>query len=152
MTNGHVAVLAAGARLFDCVVVAIGIHPGKTPMFTLDERSLLLEESCAATFAASGCVLRVVSFDGLAVDAARAHGACAILRGLRDGSDLDYEMGMAGMNAAMAPQVQTIFVPAPPAVRHVTATLVRQIAAMGGDVAPFVPAPASAMLARRRTD
>ena len=85
--------------------------------------------------------LEVVTFDDLAVDAAKRAGAGIIVRGLRDGSDLDYEMQMAGMNATMAPQVQTVFLPASPPVRHITATLVRQIAAMGGDVSAFVPPP-----------
>ena len=108
-------------------------------MLPFDERRRLIEASCAPSMAASGCSLDVSTFDGLSVDAARRHGASAILRGLRDGSDLDYEMGMAGMNAALAPDVQTVFVPAPPGVRHITATLVRQIAGMGGDVSLFVP-------------
>ena len=147
MTNGHVAVLATGARLFDRIVVAIGVHPGKTPMLALDTRRELIEATCAAVFAGTGCALEVTTFDGLAVEAARAHRATAILRGVRDGSDLDYEMQMAGMNAAMAPGVQTIFVPAPSEVRHITATLVRQIAGMGGDVSAFVPDGVAAALA-----
>ena len=69
-----------------------------------------------------------------------------LIRGLRDGTDLDYEMQMAGMNAAMAPGVRTVFLPASPASRHISGTLVRQIAKMGGDVAPFVPAPVAAAL------
>ena len=146
MTNGHIAVLAAGARLFDRIVVAIGVHPGKTPMLQLDVRRDLIEASCAAVFADAGCELEVATFDGLAVEAAQAHRANVILRGLRDGSDLDYEMQMAGMNAAMAPGVQTVFVPAPSPVRHITATLVRQIAGMGGDVSTFVPEPVLAAL------
>ncbi len=81
----------------------------------------------------------VVAFDKLAVDAARDHGATLLIRGLRDGTDLDYEMQMAGMNRAMAPDIQTVFLPAGTAVRPITATLVRQIAAMGGDVSTFVP-------------
>ena len=141
--------LAAGARLFDRIVLAIGVHPGKTPLLPLDLRRTLIEASCSEMFSRMGCALEVVTFDGLTVDAARARGATAILRGLRDGSDLDYEMQMAGMNAAMAPEVQTIFVPAPPAVRHITATLVRQIVGMDGDVAAFVPAPVRAALVRR---
>ena len=80
------------------------------------------------------------------MDAARQNGATILLRGLRDGTDLDYEMQMAGMNAAMAPQIKTVFVPASAPVRHVTATLVRQIAQMGGDITPFVPAPIVAAL------
>ena len=73
------------------------------------------------------------------------------IRGLRDGTDLDYEMQMAGMNGAMAPAIQTVFLPASPAVRPITATLVRQIARMGGDVAPFVPASVAARLKTRFT-
>ncbi len=148
VTNGHVALLAAGARLFDRLVVAIGVHPGKQPMFNVEERRALIAASCAPHMA-GGCTLDVVTFDRLAVDAARANGASVILRGLRDGTDLDYEMEMSGMNAVMAPDLQTIFLPAPPAVRHITATLVRQIAQMGGDVSPFVPPPVVAALARK---
>ena len=149
VTNGHAALLEAGARLCDRLVVAIGVHPGKQPMFSVDERRQLIEASCGASFPGTGCTLEVATFDGLAVAAARAHGATLILRGLRDSGDLDYEMQMAGMNAVMAPEVQTVFLPAPPAARHITATLVRQIARMGGDVAPFVPGPVAAALARK---
>ncbi|MCK5746230.1 MAG: pantetheine-phosphate adenylyltransferase, partial [Oricola sp.] len=84
--------------------------------------------------------VEISSFDGLIVDAARSHGAKALVRGLRDGTDLDYEMQMAGMNEMMAPDLQTVFFPASPSVRTITATLVRQIASMGGDTSPFVPA------------
>ena len=146
VTNGHVALIAAAGAFCDKLVVAIGVHPGKSPMFSVDERRAMVEASCAAALAGTGCMLEVATFDGLAVVAARAHGATLILRGLRDGSDLDYEMPMAGMNAAMAGEVQTIFLPAPPAVRHITATLVRQIAQMGGDVSSFVPAPVATAL------
>ena len=128
-------------------MVAVGTHAGKQPMFSADERRALIEASCGAL--PGGCALEVATFAGLAVDAARAHGAGIIVRGLRGGADLDDEMAMAGMNGAMAPQVQTVFVPASPAVRHITATLVRQIAAMGGDVAGFVPAPVAAALAAK---
>jgi len=81
----------------------------------------------------------VVTFNDLAVDAARRHSASLIVRGLRDGTDFDYEIQMASMNATMAPEVQTVFFAASPAVRPITATLVRQIAGMGGDVSAFVP-------------
>jgi pantetheine-phosphate adenylyltransferase len=149
ITNGHVALLGAAAHVFDRLVVAIGVHPGKAPMFSVAERKALVEASCSDAFAGTGCALHVVTFDGLAVTAARTNGAAIILRGLRDGTDLDYEMQMAGMNTAMAPEVRTIFLPAPLAVRHITATLVRQIAAMGGDVSSFVPAPVAAALAKK---
>ena len=149
MTNGHVALLAAAARLCDRLVVAIGIHPGKTPMLSIEDRQRLIASSCADIVREAGCMLDVVTFDGLAVEAARRHGATVIVRGLRDGTDLDYEMEMSGMNGVMAPEVQTIFLPAIPAVRHITATLVRQIAQMGGDVSAFVPAPVAAALAQK---
>ena len=80
-----------------------------------------------------------MSFAGLAVDAARAAGAQIIVRGLRDSTDFDYEMQMAGMNGAMAPELRTVFLPSSAPVRPITATLVRQIAQMGGEVAPFAP-------------
>jgi pantetheine-phosphate adenylyltransferase len=146
VTNGHVALIAQAAKLCDVLVVAIGVHPGKTPMFSVDERRLLIASSCAPVLAQSQCALHVETFDGLAVEAAKTHGASIIVRGLRDGTDLDYEMQMAGMNSVMVPGIQTIFLPAPPEVRHITATLVRQIAQMGGDVSPFVPAPVARAL------
>jgi len=79
------------------------------------------------------------TFDNLVVDFAGEVGATLLIRGLRDGGDFDYEMQMAGTNGTMAPWLQTVFLPASPEVRHITATLVRQIAAMGGDIEPFVP-------------
>ncbi len=139
VTNGHVDVICAASRLCDRLVVAIGLHPGKTPMFSVEERAEMIQQVCAAEAAERGCEIAVVTFDGLAVEAARKNGATLILRGLRDGGDLDYEMQMAGMNAVMAPDVQTVFLPASPQVRHITATLVRQIAKMGGDVSAFAP-------------
>lgn len=83
--------------------------------------------------------ITVVSFQNLVGDAAATHGATLLIRGLRDGTDLDYEMQMAGMNGALYPNISTVFLPASPTVRHITATLVRQIASMGGDVRAFVP-------------
>jgi pantetheine-phosphate adenylyltransferase len=145
--------LRNGAALFDQIVVAIGAHPGKTPLLSLEERGELIRAACEGLTLRRPCRFEVTSFAGLTVDAARAHGAVAILRGLRDASDFDYEMQMAGMNSSMAPDVNTVFVPASPASRHITATLVRQIAALGGDVGAFVPAEAASaqyrVIARR---
>jgi pantetheine-phosphate adenylyltransferase len=94
-------------------------------------------------------VVGCVTFEGLVVEAARREGASFLIRGLRDGTDFDYEMQMAGMNGAMAGEVQTVFLPASPAVRPITATLVRQIAGMGGDVSRFVPASVAARLKQK---
>ncbi len=142
LTNGHVDVLRAGASLCDKIVIGIGTHPGKIPLFSAAEREVLIR----AALTELAVTIEVVTFDGLAVEAARKAGAGVILRGLRDGTDFDYEMQMAGMNATLAPGVQTIFLPASPAVRHITATLVRQIAALRGDVSAFVPVEVAAAL------
>ncbi|MAW85735.1 MAG: pantetheine-phosphate adenylyltransferase [Phyllobacteriaceae bacterium] len=140
LTNGHLDVLRGALALADIIYVAIGIHPGKKGLFSFEERLRLIEKAGADELGADHHRLRVVAFDGLVVDAARQHGATMMIRGLRDGTDLDYEMQMAGMNGQMAPGIKTVFLPASPSVRHITATLVRQIAAMGGDVSGFVPA------------
>jgi pantetheine-phosphate adenylyltransferase len=150
VTNGHIDVVRQAVRLADRLVLAIGVHPGKAPLFTADERLAMLRDTCAPVAKESGCTLDYVTFDDLVVSAAQRAGAGMLIRGLRDGTDLDYEMQMAGMNGAMAPNIQTVFLPASPAVRPITATLVRQIAGMGGDVSSFVPASVAARLKSKR--
>jgi len=149
VTNGHIDVVRHAARLAGRLVIAIGVHPGKAPLFSADDRMAMLEETCGATVREAGCEFACTTFDDLAVSTARRVGATLIIRGLRDGTDLDYEMQLAGMNAAMAPEVQTVFLPASPLVRPITATLVRQIAGMGGDVSAFVPAAIAGRLKAR---
>ena len=139
VTNGHLDVVRQAVRLADRLVLAIGIHPGKAPLFSADERLAMLRETCAAAAREAKCELEAITFSDLVVACARRVQATMLIRGLRDGSDFDYEMQMAGMNQSMAPEVQTVFLPASPAVRPITATLVRQIAGMGGDVSSFVP-------------
>jgi pantetheine-phosphate adenylyltransferase len=146
VTNGHVDVVRQAARLADRLVLAIGLHPGKAPLFSAEERLAMLAETCAPVAKEAGCEFASVTFGDLAVTAARRAGATLLIRGLRDGTDLDYEMQMAGMNGTMMPQVQTVFLPASPLVRPITATLVRQIAGMGGDVSAFVPASVAVRL------
>lgn len=146
ITNGHLDVVRHSASLCDRLVVAIGVHPGKKPLFSTEERLKMLHDVCGPVAAQAGCVLEAVTYDDLAVTAARKYGATIMIRGLRDGTDLDYEMQLAGMNEAMAPDVQTVFLPASPVVRPITGTLVRQIAGMGGDVSAFVPPQVAAQL------
>ncbi|MCR6501886.1 pantetheine-phosphate adenylyltransferase [Shinella sp. CPCC 101442] len=150
ITNGHIDVLVQALNVAPRVIVAIGIHPGKTPLFSFEERAELIRLSIAGALPERAGDVSVVSFSNLVVDAARTHNAGLLIRGLRDGTDLDYEMQMAGMNRQMAPDVQTVFLPAGVASRPITATLVRQIAAMGGDVSAFVPAPVFAALKARQ--
>jgi pantetheine-phosphate adenylyltransferase len=140
MTNGHLDVMTHAAALCDRLVVGVGAHPSKTALFTVEERLAMIREAAEAALAREGCTLDVIAFDRLAIDAARAAGARMIVRGLRDSTDFDYEMQMAGMNGAMAPELRTVFLPASSPVRPITATLVRQIAQMGGEIASFAPA------------
>ena len=149
VTNGHLDVIARAARMVDTLVVGIGVHPGKAPMFSPEEKIEMLKQETAAITRRGGCKIEIVTFDNLTVDAAETAGATLIFRGLRDGTDFDYEMQMAGMNAAMAARIDTVFLPASPGVRHITGTLVRQIAQMGGDVSGFVsPAVAKRLKAK----
>lgn len=149
LTNGHLDVLSSAFRLADKVVVGIGVHPGKTPMFTFDERVAMLKEAAVTLGEGAESRLEVVAFENLVVDAAATHGASLLVRGLRDGTDLDYEMQMAGMNRTMRPEIATVFVPASIGTRHITATLVRQIAKLGGQVDAFVPPHVAQRLAER---
>jgi pantetheine-phosphate adenylyltransferase len=136
VTNGHLDVLKHAVRLVDKLVIGIGINPNKKTLFTSDERIEMLNEVCKKI---SGCQIEIVTFDDLLVKAAKRHNASLIIRGVRDGTDLDYEMKMSGMNMAMEADILTVFLPASPLVRPITATLVRQIASMNGDVSAFVP-------------
>jgi pantetheine-phosphate adenylyltransferase len=147
VTHGHIDVVRGACRIADKLVIAVGVHPGKQPLFEPAERLDMLREVCAPVASAEKAQLECVTFDGLVVDAARKAGATLLIRGLRDSADFDYEMQMAGMNGAMAPELQTVFLPASPVVRPITATLVRQIAQMGGDVSVFVPKPVAKRLA-----
>jgi pantetheine-phosphate adenylyltransferase len=139
MTNGHLDVIEHAAALCDRLVVGVGSNPNKDALFTVAERLDLIREAAAPIAKRAGCALEVISFTGLAVEAARRAGATLIVRGLRDSTDFNYEMQMAGMNGAMAPELRTVFLPSSSPVRPITATLVRQIASMGGDASSFAP-------------
>ena len=132
VTNGHLDLVRQAARLADRLVVAIGTHPGKTPLFSAEERLAMLRGDLRAAGAREPAASsRASPSPTWSSTAAQRAGATLLIRGLRDGTDFDYEMQMAGMNGAMAPDVQTVFLPASPMVRPITATLVRQIAAHG---------------------
>ncbi|KRR18171.1 phosphopantetheine adenylyltransferase [Bradyrhizobium lablabi] len=139
VTNGHLDVVRHAVTLCDRLIVAVAIHHGKKSLFSTEERLEMLQAVCAPIAQKVGCAFDCTTYDNLTVTAAQATGATIMIRGLRDGTDLDYEMQLAGMNEAMAPDVHTVFVPASAAVRPITATLVRQIAQMGGDFSAFVP-------------
>lgn len=149
VTLGHTDVIRRAAVLLDKLVIGIGVNPGKSPMFTGDERVAMLKAEVEPITKATGTTIEIVTFSGLAVAAASKHGARIIVRGLRDGTDFDYEMQMAGMNGQMAPGIETIFVAASPAVRHIAANLVRAVASMGGDPSHFVSKEVAAALSMK---
>jgi pantetheine-phosphate adenylyltransferase len=146
VTNGHLDVVRHAVTLCDRLIVGIGVHPGKAPLFSVAERLQMVEDVFATIAAQAGCAFASTTYDNLTVTAAQQNHATIMIRGLRDGTDLDYEMQIAGMNETMAPDVHTVFIPASARVRPITATLVRQIAAMGGDVSAFVPEQVAAAL------
>jgi pantetheine-phosphate adenylyltransferase len=139
VTNGHLDVVRHAVTLCDRLVVSIGVHTGKKPLFSTEERLEMVRSVFGPIAQKAGCAFDCNTYDNLTVTAAQKAGATIMIRGLRDGTDLDYEMQLAGMNEIMAPDVHTVFVAASPPVRPITATLVRQIASMGGDVSAFVP-------------
>jgi pantetheine-phosphate adenylyltransferase len=146
VTNGHLDVVRQAVNLCDKLIIAVGVHSSKKPLFSTEERLAMVREVFGPVASGAGCGFEAVTYDNLTVTAARDAGAIMMIRGLRDGTDLDYEMQLAGMNGAMAPGIQTVFVPASVPVRPITATLVRQIAAMGGEVSHFVPPSVAAHL------
>lgn len=140
VTNGHLDVIERACKIVDVLFIGIGVNSTKEPLLSDEQRLSLLRETCAPIASRTDTEISFVDFDGLMIHAARNLGATLIIRGLRDTTDYNYEMQMVGMNSQMAPDLQTVFVPATPHVRHISATLVRQIAKMGGDVSAFVPA------------
>ena len=140
LTNGHLDVIERACKLVDKLVIAVGTHHSKKPLFSHADRLALLRAVLEPVGKRTDTEIEVTEFDGLMVLAARQHQAKLIIRGLRDTTDYNFEMQMVGMNAQMAPDLQTVFLPSSPHVRHISATLVRQIAEMGGDISAFVPA------------
>lgn len=138
VTFGHLDIARRAVKLVDRLVVAVGTHHDKHALFTAEERLAMVVDALRPIADETGAGFDVTTFDTLTVNAAKEAGASVIIRGLRDAGDFDYEMQMAGMNGTMAPDIDTVFLPASPGVRHVTATLVRQIAMMGGNVKAFV--------------
>lgn len=140
ITVGHIDIIERAFTIVDHLVIAIGKNATKTPLFELDKRLAMIEDEVGPKAAARNVRLKVISFDKLLVDVAREYNAKLIIRGLRSAGDFEYETQMTAMNRAMAPDVETIFLPASPEVGFVSSTLVRQIVAMDGVVDPFVPA------------
>jgi pantetheine-phosphate adenylyltransferase len=149
VTFGHIDIARRATKLVDRLVVAIGTHHDKQALFGAEERLGLVADALGPVADETGAAFDVTTFDTLTVSAAHDAGASVIIRGLRDAGDFDYEMQMAGMNANMVPEIETVFLASSPETRYIAASFVRQIAAMGGDVTAFVPAKVAAALKRK---
>ncbi len=134
ITNGHVDIIQRGLRLFDRVVVGVLVHEGKAPLFPADERVALVRE----VFGGEPRVT-AATFTGLLVEFARAQGASAIVRGLRAVSDFEYEFQMALMNRRLADGIETVFLMADEHQIYTSSRLIKEVAALGGDVRGLVP-------------
>src|SRR5262245_2169140 len=141
---GHLDVIRRGSRLFQRLVVGVGNNPDKKSFFTLEERVQLVQEVAAAC-----SNVEVVPLSGLAVHFVRQAGARIILRGLRTLSDMEYEFAMSLTNLALDPQIETVFLMAKEEFSHISSTLIRQIASLGGELHKFVPPPVEAALKAR---
>ena len=149
VTFGHVDIVRRAAQLVDRLVIAVGTHHNKPPLFSEEERVALAKDVLMPVAEERALSLEVTTYGSLTVDAAKSVGAAIVVRGLRDAGDFDYEMQMAGMNASLAPDIETVFLASSPGTRHIAASLVRQIAAMGGDVSTFVPPVVASALQKK---
>jgi len=146
ITYGHIDVIQRAARVFDRVIVAIGSSQSKKPLFTDRERIDLVVSACKKI---SGVEVSV--FSGLAVEFAKKAGAVCLIRGLRTEVDFTYEMQMALMNRSLAPKLETMFVPTAQEFGHVSSSLVKEIASLGGDTSSLVPPIVCRKLAEKFT-
>ena len=133
VTNGHLDIIRRAARLFDDVVVAVGVNASKRRLFSAEERIAMIAEACADLPNVS-----VEGFEGLLTTFCQERGILAIVKGLRAVSDFDYELQMAQMNSSLAP-IETVFVPTSPEYSFLASSLVKEVAAFGGDVSGLVP-------------
>jgi pantetheine-phosphate adenylyltransferase len=143
VTNGHLDIIGRASETFETVVVGALENPSKQPMFSLEERVAMLKEACSGMPSVT-----VVSFRGLLVDLARAHGDAVIVKGLRAISDYEYEIQMAQMNHRLA-GVETLFMSTSPRWSFLSSSLVKEVARLGGDVSGLVPDHVRASLADR---
>ncbi|TCH97348.1 pantetheine-phosphate adenylyltransferase [Roseococcus sp. SYP-B2431] len=139
VTNGHLDVIGRAARLVDRLVVGVAMNIGKGPLFPLEERAELVRAETDVIAARTGCAIEVRPFTGLLIGFAREVGAQMIFRGLRAVTDFDYEFQMAGMNARLDQEVETVFLMASERNHFISSRFVKEIAQLGGDITSFVP-------------
>lgn len=139
ITNGHLDIIARGAKLVDRLVIGVAVNIGKAPIFSIEERVELVRLETQPVMEKAGIALDVQPFSNLLVDFARDLGAKVIIRGLRAVSDFDYEFQMAGMNYRLDPEIETVFLMASERHQFISSRFVKDIAAFGGNISSFVP-------------
>jgi len=144
LTNGHLDVVQRAAKLFDRVIVAVAKNESKNPLFTMEERKALVKEAVAHL-----PTVRTDSFEGLLVEYAAARKAKAIVRGLRAVSDFEFEFQLALMNRKLNENIETIFMTPKDTYTFLSSRIVKEIARLGGNVSPFVPAHVQAALRKK---
>jgi len=149
VTNGHMDIIFRATRVVDHLIVAVAVNGGKAPLFTLDERVAMVETDIKALDPAAAARIEVRPFDNLLVEFVSDVGATVIVRGLRAVSDFEYEFQMAGMNARLSPELETVFLMAADRHQFISSRFVKEIGRLGGDISHFVSAPVTARLGER---
>ncbi|MCU0839644.1 MAG: pantetheine-phosphate adenylyltransferase [Rhodospirillales bacterium] len=149
VTNGHIDIIARGTRVVDRLIVAVAANPGKGPMFTLQERCEMLQQQVERIRNGDGSRIEIRPFDKLLMHFVKDIGATIILRGLRAVSDFEYEFQMAGMNTRLDPGIETVFLMASERQQFIASRFVKEVALLGGDVNPFVPAEVAERMRRK---
>ena len=142
VTNGHLDIIYRASSLCDLLIVGVAENTGKSPLFNVEERKELLEDTLKSNISNSKRVvgeIKVESFNNLLIDFSRSNSVTMIIRGLRAVSDFDYEFQMAGMNARLASDIETVFLTASETNQFVASRFVKEISDLGGDISSFVP-------------
>jgi len=146
ITVGHLDIVRRACSLVDRLVIGVAINRDKGPLFSLEERTAMIEATCGPVAKAAGCEIVVHPFENLLIHCARDVGASVIIRGLRAVADFEYEYQMVGMNRAMDDTVETVFLMAEAEHQAIASKLVKEIARLGGDVSKFVTPDVEAAL------
>ena len=153
VTNGHLDIIYRASSLCDILIIGVAENIGKNPFFDVSQRKSLIEKAINTTTAKSTRKLgeiKVKSFDNLLIDFARTNSVTIIIRGLRAVSDFDYEFQMAGMNARLANDIETVFLTASERHQFVASRFVKEIALLGGDISSFVPSNVAKAIENKR--
>lgn len=137
ITNGHKDVIKRACLIFDRLIIAVALDNNKSPLFSIEQRLAMVEQEIAE-YGKDGAIIEAKAFSGLLVKFARDNGADIIVRGLRAISDFEYEFQMSHMNYKLAPDIQTIFLPASDSTQFISSRFVKEIARLGGDISNFV--------------